>query len=277
MFDQLPLLRSPAQLRSRIRSWRAFGEKVALVPVLGPAHRGHGALIRAAQEEEMRAVACLIDPCHREAGPAVEEDAERLEAMQADSVYVPAMGCYAPEGFRTRVRVAGLTDILCGAVDPGCLDLPVLTLLRLMTQTGADLMLFSEVHWQMGVIMGQLAGDFDLATEVRILPALRDADGVPVSAETARLSPGERQSAARLAAALRRAAREAKAGAAPEAACRFAREQLAHAGFSAVDYIELRHAGTLAPVPDAALGGPARVFGAARLGGLRLVDSLAVA
>ena len=51
-----------------------------------------------------------------------------------------------------------------------------------------------------------------------------------------------------------------------------ARAELAANGFAPVDYLELRNSETLAP----ALGGPARVFAAAWLGDVRLIDNVPV-
>jgi pantoate--beta-alanine ligase len=276
MFDQLPPLRSPSQLRSRVRSWRAFGEKVALVPVFGAVHDGHAALLRAAREDGRRVAACLVEFRGGCLPRDIEADADRLDAEGADVVcIVPAAA--AAEAPRTRLVLGGLTDILCGRVAPGCFDATVLTLVRLVNQTQPDSIHLSDVQWQLCVILSQLAGDLDLATEVRIAPAVRTADGLAASAAAARLGAAERRLAARFPAALRSVVCEVKAGAAPEAACRGAAEALIAAGFEAVDYLEVRHAGTLARICDLGLSGPARVFGSVRLGGARLIDGVAVA
>jgi pantoate--beta-alanine ligase len=112
---------------------------------------------------------------------------------------------------------------------------------------------------------------------VRIVPALRAEDGLACSAEATALSGRDRRVAGRFASALAEVAREVRAGAAPREACLFVRDALAAQGVQGLDYVEVRHAGTLAPVADCALAGPTRVFGAARIAGLRLVDTVAVA
>jgi pantoate--beta-alanine ligase len=277
MFDGISVLRSPCQLRAKVQAWRSVGDRVALVPVLGPVHEGHLRLVRAAQAEGMRVAACLVDV----SGSCLPRDPERdwsvLEAAQADAVISPAGEAYCIDGYRTRLKVGGLTDVLCGKVEQGCFDFAVLMTLRLVNQTRADIVMLSDVQWQFCVILSQLVGDLDLGAELRILPAGRDDDGLPCSAEARALSADGRRKAARFSAVLVDSARAIRAGAEPVAACRAAAERLCDAGIEDVDYLELRHAGTLGRVHDPMIGGPARLFGSVRIDRLRLTDSIAVA
>lgn len=274
MFDGISVLRSPCQLRSKVQGWRSVGERVALIPVLGPVHEGHLDLLRKAQCDGFRVAACLVDVSGSCLPRDVERDMAALEAAEADAVISPAADAYSLEGHRTRLRMGGLTDVLCGKVEQGCFDFAVLMTLRLINQTRADLVLLPDAQWQLCVILSQLLGDLDLEAELRILPTLRMPDGLAVSAEARALSGPARAAAGRFAAVLGDTARVIRAGADPLRACRSGSERLLEAGIEAVDYLELRHAGTLARVHDPALGGPARLFGGVRLQGLRLIDSL---
>lgn len=277
MSDVQSVLRSLSQLRSKVRSWRAFGERVALVPVLGPVHEGHIALVSEAQRDGQRVAACLVDagPCllPRDTGA----DLARLAETPPDAVFVAPPGSLSAADTRTRLALDGLTDVLCGSVEPGCFDGAVMTLLRLANQAQPDALILSDAHWQLSVLMSQLAGDLGLPAEIRITPALRTEDGLPVSADLDALPEPARRVAGRLARTIRAAAGEIRAGAEPERICRAARDRLIDAGFEAVDYLDIRHAGTLHRVGDPATEGPARVFAAARLAGHRFVDSVAVA
>ena len=76
----LPLIRSANQLRSRVRSWRAFGETVALAPMQGGVHDGHLALIRRARRDWDRALAVIFqDPLDRPEGMADDDSAARIQ------------------------------------------------------------------------------------------------------------------------------------------------------------------------------------------------------
>ncbi|MEM9197993.1 MAG: pantoate--beta-alanine ligase [Pseudomonadota bacterium] len=276
MFDGISVLRSPCQLRGKVQSWRRVGERVALIPVLGPVHEGHLELVRAAHLDACRVAVCLVDLSGSPLARDLDADLSLLEAAQVDAVISPAADSYSPHGHRTRLRVGGLTDVLCGRVAQGCFDFAILMTLRLINQTQADLVLISDVQWQFCVILSQLVGDLDLDTEIRILPAPRHGDGAACSAEWHALPDEARGHAADLAQILAELAAELRCGADPAACCKNGAARFAEAGFEGIEYLELRHAGTLARVHDTVLDGPARLFGAVRLRGLRLVDNVSV-
>ncbi|RMF34419.1 MAG: 4-phosphopantoate--beta-alanine ligase [Alphaproteobacteria bacterium] len=277
MFDGFEVLRSPDQLRSLARRWHAEGQKVAIIPVIGPVHDGHIALVREARSLGHRVAACLVDLDGGGLPRDIDTDAEELEHARADAVIAPLIEKYCPDGFRTRLRVGGLTDVLCGKVEQGCFDHAVLITLRLINQSRADLVLISELQWQFAIILGQITGDLDIDTEIRIRPALRAADGTPCSAEASALPYPERRLAASFARTLADAAQAIRSGCDPRSVCSNVGAALVDAGFETVDYLELRHAGTLMRVQDPATSGPARLFASARLRGMRLLDNMAVA
>ncbi|MEM9050259.1 MAG: pantoate--beta-alanine ligase [Pseudomonadota bacterium] len=273
MFDGLRVLRSPCQLRSTLQSWRAVGEKVALIPVFGPVHEGHLDLLRAGQQARARVVACLLTPSGSALPRDLHADRVLLDAAQIDAAIAPKTERFRPDGHRTRLRMGGLTDVLCGAVEQGCFDFAVLMTLRLINQTRADLVLLSEAQWQLCVILSQLVGDLDLGTQISIEPALRQDDGVACSAELKALPAPRRAAAVRFAQILADTARTIRHGGDPARCCRDAAERLDEAGIDGIDYLEIRHAGTLSRVHDLVLGGPARLFGAVRIDGIRLIDN----
>jgi pantoate--beta-alanine ligase len=87
------------------------------------------------------------------------------------------------------------------------------------------------------------------------------------------LSPTDRQRATALPQTLQETAKLIGIGTNIEYALRQGATKLADAGFS-VDYLELAHTTTLAPVRD--LAAPARLLAAAHIGSTRLIDNIAV-
>jgi pantoate--beta-alanine ligase len=75
-------------------------------------------------------------------------------------------------------------------------------------------------------------------------------------------------------AAMKETARQLRAGEDIQAAQASATESIIAAGF-AVDYFEIRHAETLAPVTSIK-DGPLRILVAAKIGTTRLIDNIAV-
>ena len=103
---------------------------------------------------------------------------------------------------------------------------------------------------------------------------IRDADGLAMSSRNARLDAGTRAKAPVLFAAITAAAADIRAGGSDRMAIREAAEAMRAVGFERVEYIELRDAATLLPSDDPSR--PRRMLAAAWLGGVRLIDNIAV-
>ncbi|WP_339948853.1 pantoate--beta-alanine ligase [uncultured Albimonas sp.] len=280
----LPILRSTPQLRSRIRSWRAFGETVAVVPVGRSLHEGHLALIRAARGEADRVLAAVARWRHDDHGGRPEpgageegfdeiEAAERVEEAGADAVYLPSAQSLFPVCSVVDIRLPGLTDVLCGEERPERFAGFALACTRLLSQAQADVAVIGERDWQRLAILRRVAKDLDLATEIRVAPTERDEDGVAWADGAQDLEGEDREAAVRLWRELRRAAAAIDAGAEVDATLDAAADALADAG-AEVEYLDLRDAETLAEVEDVASGAPARIFAAIEIGDLRLIDNV---
>ncbi|HTJ02265.1 MAG TPA: pantoate--beta-alanine ligase, partial [Methylovirgula sp.] len=128
-------------------------------------------------------------------------------------------------------------------------------------------------YQQLKVIM-RLARDLDIETKIVGVPTLREDDGLAMSSRNLYLSTEERAQAPQLHAVLQNCAAALRDGADVKAEQAKAHAALEAAGFR-VDYIEARHAETLAPVETLA-DGPIRLLVAARLGTTRLIDNIAV-
>jgi pantoate--beta-alanine ligase len=119
-----------------------------------------------------------------------------------------------------------------------------------------------------------MARDLDLGVRVIGAPTVRERDGLAMSSRNVYLSPEQRAAAPRLYRALKDTAKRIGGGGRIEAAVAAGAEQVTDAGF-ALDYFEARHAETLAPIASVKAG-PIRILVAARIGGTRLIDNVAV-
>lgn len=280
----LPLLRSAPQLQSRVKSWRAFGETVALVPVFGQAHDGHAELIRAAQgmaDRVLVAVAPAEAPAPAEtpdgapgaeAPGAPEARALRMaDEAGADALYAPA--AFRPEGFASRLHVRGLADVLDGEDDPAAFDAFAADLARLMSQARPDVTLFASCEFQRAAIGRRVAEDLDLCPRVLAVDLPRDDDGLAPCGVPG--SAAARAAGARLWRELTRAAARIAEGAEADAVLDEAADALADAG-AEVEYLDLRDEGTLDEIDAPLPGRPARIFAAVVQHGARLTDNMPV-
>jgi len=279
----LDIARTIADLRSRIALWRNSDLQVGLVPTMGALHDGHLALVRAAQAECDRVVASIfVNPKQfapnedLAAYPRREAaDLAMLRAAGVALVFMPAVAEIYPPGFATTVRVAGLTDCLCGAHRAGHFDGVATVVTKLLLQSLPDAAYFGEKDYQQLLVVRRLARDLDIPVQIAGVPTMREADGLALSSRNAYLTPKERRIAPGLARALRRIV--AALSADPDAVARETARgsaDLEHAGF-AVEYLEIREADTLVSV-TATVTAPARVFAAVHLGRTRLIDNIPI-
>jgi pantoate--beta-alanine ligase len=267
-------------LRAALAGFRAAGARVALVPTMGALHAGHMALVEAARVEGTRVVASIfVNP--KQFGPNEDlaryprqeaEDAAMLAGVGCDLLWAPAVEVMYPAGFASGVSVGGgLTDVLDGAARPGHFDGVATVVAKLFAQARPDIAYFGEKDWQQLAVVRRMAIDLDTGVEVVGVPTVREADGLALSSRNAYLSAEERERALVLPRALSAAA-AAIAGGDVGAALGEARAALARAGF-VVDYVELVDAGSLGkPVA----GRARRLLAAARIGGTRLIDNMAI-
>ena len=145
---------------------------------------------------------------------------------------------------------------------------------KLFTQVRPDVAFFGEKDFQQLRVVAQMARDLDLGVKVIGSKTVRERDGLAMSSRNVYLSADERKRAPTLHKVMKESAARIRAGEAIAAALAAGEETIRNAGF-VLDYLEARHAETLAPVGS--LGeGPIRMLVAARLGATRLIDNIAV-
>jgi len=276
-------IRDVAELRKAVEQLRKSGGRVALVPTMGALHAGHMALVAEAKRQaEHVIVSIFVNPA--QFGPNEDlgsyprreaEDSKLLELEGCAILWAPDAAAMYPQGFSTRVQVAGVSEGLDGAARPGHFDGVATVVTKLFNQVRPDLAIFGEKDFQQLAVIRRLVRDLDLGVEIVPVPTQREADGLALSSRNAYLTAEERVAARTLPRALGEAAAAIQKGGAVAEALAAARVKIEQAGFGQVDYVELRDAETLEPVDR--LDRPARVLAAAKIGRTRLIDNLPVA
>ena len=249
---------------------------------MGALHEGHLTLMRLAGREADRVIASIfVNPAQFGPGEDYEkyprteaEDVEKLAGEGVHAAFVPTAREMYPEGFATRVHIDRLGDALCGAHRPGHFDGMALIVVKLLLSALPDVAIFGEKDYQQLQIIRRFTADLNIPVRIMGGPIEREADGLALSSRNRYLTPEQRAIAVALSRALRQLRDTVKAGGDPVAAAAQAGDSILSAGFDSVDYVEVRDPDTLALVTEP--GKPARVFGAARLGGTRLIDNWAV-
>ena len=276
------ILRRLADLRALTGPWQRAGETIGVVPTMGALHDGHLSLVAAAKERCDRVIVTIFvnpkqfnTPSDLANYPRTEaEDARKLARFEVDALWVPDGAQMYPEGFATTVTVAGLTDVMEGAHRPGHFDGVATVVTKLFTQTSATDAFFGEKDFQQLLVVRRMAEDLDLSVTVHPCPTIRDIDGLALSSRNLLLSDRARTTAPRLYEELQTVAAGLSQGQRMAALREAAKTRLLKSGFTRLDYLMLCAQADLSELdrPDR----PARLFVAANLAGVRLIDNIAV-
>lgn len=260
----------------------------ALVPTMGALHDGHLSLVRHAVSYA-RHVSATIFVNPRQFGPnedleryprSEEEDLEKLRQAGADLVYLPRPEDMYPDGFQTNVTVGALAEPLDGASRPNFFTGIATVVTKLFCRMRPSVAIFGEKDYQQLLVIRRLAEDLDLGVEIIGAPIVREQDGLAMSSRNRYLSPPERRIAGELNVIMRKVCQRIRGGVPVPAALAQGREDMDAVGLRPVDYLEVRSARDLTPMPARVLRSEeiaeARLFAAVMLGGTRLIDNMPV-
>ena len=259
--------RTVAKLRELLDGVDA-GAEIGLVPTMGALHAGHAALLAAARAEcEVVVASLFVNPA--QFGPAEdferyprdeEADARFAERAGVDYLFVPTAEEMYPEGFQTWVEVEEVAQGLEGAARPGHFRGVATVCLKLFNIVRPRRAYFGQKDAQQAAVVERLVRDLELELEVRVVPTVRDTDGLAVSSRNVCLTAVERAAARTLPRALFAGAEAHRQGADAAAT---ARAVLAGEAGLAAEYVEVVR-----------LNGRLVLAAAARVGGTRLIDNV---
>jgi pantoate--beta-alanine ligase len=272
---------------STVRAFQEFCRNarrpLGLVATMGALHDGHLSLVRQGRVE-CATVAASIFVNPKQFAPRedlgryprpLERDLELLSKGQVDVVFVPPVEEVYPVGFSTLVHVGGPAMRWENEIRPGHFDGVATVVTKLLLMAGPDIAYFGQKDGQQVAVVKRLVTDLHIPAQIRVMPTVREPDGLAMSSRNAYLSPAERQAAPVVYQALRAAEalyrQHERRGPALEKACGdvLASEPLV----SQIDYVALVAPDTFEPV---ALGSerPAMLAVAVRIGSIRLIDNV---
>ena len=194
------IARTKAELREALAG--RGDSSVGLVPTMGALHEGHLALIRAAREEcDLVVATSFVNPAQfgeqadLDAYPRdPEADARAAAQGGVDILFVPEVDEVYPPGFATWVEPDGAADGLEGEHRPGHFRGVATVCLKLFNLVRPQRAYFGRKDAQQVAVIKQLVRDLDLELdlEIRVVPTVRDADGLAISSRNVRLSDGDR-------------------------------------------------------------------------------------
>jgi pantoate--beta-alanine ligase len=277
------IVRTIPALRRALDGLRARKATTALVPTMGALHDGHVSLVRLAKRRAKKVIVSIfVNPT--QFAPTEDfgsyprtwkADVAKLMAEGVDLIWNPDVKTMYPVGFATRILTEGpATANLEDRFRPHFFGGVATVVGKLFTQCRPDFAIFGEKDFQQLRVVTRMAGDLDLGVKVVGSRTVRERDGLAMSSRNVYLTSDERSTATILYRAMKESAARLRAGDTTEAAMAGGAEMIAGAGF-ALDYFEVRHAETLAPIASLK-DGPMRILVAAKIGKTRLIDNIGV-
>ena len=237
--------------------------RVGLVPTMGAFHEGHLALFRAARDEcETVVVSLFVNPTQFGQNEDLSRyprgeahDAQLAEAAGIDILFTPSSEEMYPEGYATWVEVEETGAE--GAARPAHFRGVATVCLKLFNIVRPQVAYFGQKDAQQAAVLRRMIRDLDVDLDLRILPTVRDEDGLALSSRNTYLSEVERRQAVALPRALEAGRSAHLEGLDPIAAARGALNGLEPEYFELLD-----------------LDGVTLLTAAARVGSTRLIDNV---
>jgi len=277
------VIRTVSALQRTLEHLRKRKSTVALVPTMGALHDGHISLVRLAKRRADKVVVSIfVNPTqfapHEDYGSyprTWKADAAKLAAEGVDLIWNPDVKLMYTEGFVTRVQVEGpATAGLEDRFRPHFFSGVATVVAKLLAQTRPDVAIFGEKDYQQLKVVTQMARDLNLGARIVGAPIMRERDGLAMSSRNLYLTPDQRKAAPALHRSMKGVVRRLRQGEDFAATLAAGAKLIGDAGFK-LDYLEARHAETLAPLTRFG-GAPARLLAAATIGTTRLIDNMKI-
>jgi pantoate--beta-alanine ligase len=275
------VLRDPNEVRRACDEARARGARVGFVPTMGALHEGHLSLVREARKHATFVV-CSIFVNPTQFGPNedfakyprdLEGDVGKLEGV--DVVFAPPPDAMYPNGERTRVRVEGLTEHLCGPHRPGHFEGVTTVVAKLFSVIGPSVAVFGKKDYQQLAVLRRMTTDLFFPIEVVGHPIVREKDGLAMSSRNAYLSAEERTRALGLSRGLRAAHEAFTKGERSAGVLRKLALEAIEPIATSIDYVTIADADAITPFADEAQVPDRTLLAVAcRVGATRLIDNV---
>lgn len=266
-----------------MKRYRKRGETIGFVPTMGALHEGHLSLVRAARKECDRVVVSIfVNPT--QFGPnedfqryprVFSKDRALLQKERVDLLFFPSVKTIYPDLFATEIDVGPVSEPLCGKFRPGHFRGVATVCAKLFNLVQPDRVYFGQKDYQQTQVIAQLLKDLDLPIAMRVMPTVREKNGLAMSSRNRYLSDGERKKALSLSQALflgKRMIRDGEKN--PQKILSRMRALLRERGVRRVDYVSVVDPETLETMKR--VKGKVLLAIAAWVGKTRLIDNFLV-
>lgn len=279
----MKLVHTVAELRDEVTAAKAQGLTIGLVPTMGALHEGHASLIAAANKEnDFVVVSVFVNPT--QFGPnedldayprTLEADCKLAERMGANVVFAPSPKEMYPSADDTWVEVTGdITKVLCGRTRPIHFRGVTTVVTKLFNLAQPDRAYFGQKDAQQVEVLKRMVKDLFFPLQLRVMPIIREADGLAKSSRNTYLSQEEHTAALVLSRSLKAAKAMYEAGERDAAKITAAvTADIEKEPMSNIDYVEIYALPGLESVSNPMVGSNLLAV-AVKFGTTRLIDNV---
>jgi pantoate--beta-alanine ligase len=277
------ILRTVEALRACLKETEGYSRSSGFVPTMGALHEGHLSLIVQSKAENRYCISSVFvnptqfnDPSDFDKYPVtISDDIKKLEEAGCDILFLPSVKEMYPAGTSglETYALGNLETRLEGFYRPNHFQGVCQVVYRLLKAVQPSTLYLGQKDFQQVMVIRKMIELVGLAVEVKILPTMREANGLAMSSRNLRLSVLERRQASAIYQELQMI-KDQVDSVSPRKLEELARQQLLDAGFSSVDYVAIVQPHDLAPVENYTPGMPAVALVAAYMGDVRLIDNM---
>ena len=279
----MKLVKTVAELQQIVKETKKAGKSIGLVPTMGALHEGHASLIKAAHaENDFTIVSDFVNPT--QFGPTedldayprtLDHDCKLAEEMGADVLFAPSPNEMYPSRDMTWVEVTGdITKVLCGRTRPIHFRGVATVVSKLFNLAQPDKAYFGQKDAQQAQVLKRMVKDLFFPLEIRVMPIVREADGLAKSSRNVYLNAAERSAAVILSKALAKAKAAFEAGERDSAKLiALVTEMIQTEPLSNIDYVEMYQLPDLTPAEKTVTTDHLLAV-AVKFGTTRLIDNI---
>jgi len=214
------LIKSINSVKKQIKKAKKTGKSIGLVPTMGYFHEGHLSLIRKAVKEcAIVVMSIFVNPT--QFGPGEDylryprdsrRDLHLAEKEGVDIVFAPSAKSMYPNGYQTYVNVEKMSKVLCGISRPSHFRGVTSVVAKLFNIIEPDIAYFGGKDAQQAIIIDRMVKDLNMNVKLKVLPIIREKDGLAMSSRNTYLNKMDRKNAAILYKSLKGAKRLINSG-----------------------------------------------------------------
>ncbi len=277
------IIRSIPQLIKVLSAYREQGKTIGFVPTMGYFHEGHLRLMREAKKgNDVCVVSLFVNPS--QFGPKEDfskyprdflRDSSMLSKENVDILFMPTDNDIYPSGYLTYVDVHKISQGLCGQYRPGHFRGVATIVAKLLNMVQPTTLYLGQKDAQQVAVLRAMVRDLNFPTIVKVVPTVRERDGLAMSSRNTYLTLQQRQEATVLFQALNMAKKNIIDGEkSSNKVVKMVEAMIKQQSSGKIEYVACVNAETLEPLDK--IVGDVLVAVAVYFGKTRLIDNIIV-